>query len=99
MSRARWIKSSIHVRYVPPSLPRHQAYTCTAVNEYCSGYGKVAAIEDLDPDFLMYVFPKPKYPTGEQILLLGTRLGKFQLSILFRGPICVPLIVGTDGQW
>lgn len=38
-----------------PLLVVRQAYTLSVVNEYCSGYGKVAAIENLDSDFLMCV--------------------------------------------
>ena len=56
------------------SVVRH-AYAFIAVNEYSSGYGKVAAIEDLDPDFSMYVFSESIFPPFEQVLSLGTCLG------------------------
>lgn len=46
----------IHSRRSSPLFCDRQAYAFIAVNEYCSGYGKVAAIENLDPDFSMYAF-------------------------------------------
>lgn len=46
----------IHSRWSSSRSLLRQAYASIAVNEYCSGYGKVAAIENLDQDFSMYVF-------------------------------------------
>lgn len=42
-----------------------KVYIFLPVNEYCSGYGKVAAVENLDPDFLMCVSQEPLYPLLE----------------------------------
>lgn len=68
----------IHSRKSSRLLNVRQAYAFIAVNEYCSGYGKVAAIENLDPDFSMYVFSESMFPPFEQNLSLGTCLRTVQ---------------------
>lgn len=52
----------IHSRKFSPLSLVGQAYAVIAVDDYCAGYGKVAAVEDLDSDFLMCVFSESRSP-------------------------------------
>lgn len=79
----------IHSRRSSPCLVLRHAYAFIAVNEYCSGYGKVAAIENLDPDFSMYVFQNRHLLFGSKSWVLRHALGvpTFETFFLcFKGP-------------
>ena len=73
----------IHSREFPSLLNLRKAYAFVGVNEYCSGYGKVAAIENLDSDFLMYVSPESIPSLLERPLSHETCLGSFIFSNAF----------------
>lgn len=44
----------LHKSYLPGHVKGEVDQIIHSLNEYCSGYGKVAAIENLDPDFTIY---------------------------------------------
>ena len=92
------IDQIIHSRESSFLLILRRAYAFIAVNEYCSGYGKVAAIEDLDSDFLMYVSSESILSRLERPLSLEKCLGSFIFSkriLRFDTP---PQIANTDSE-